>query len=451
MKKIILMTLFFFILIPISSSFAYSGGLLNGLNLYVEPKDSTTTKLTDGNNSTSEESYSYDRKTAFYYVFSDTVKIDYYQLSASKNNELSIQFYNASGALISSITTLNYSGVKTAITPVSGVKKVRLWSNYGDFNRINEFDVFGEMSAPTPTPTLPPFDYSGGLLDKVALSGINQLTDNDITTSYTMSPYQQLTYTLPNISTINSVGASYKVSSGTGKLKVLYYNADNISITSTELQQNGKKDITPVVGVKKVVLYAEGSGFMPTVAEFNIYGNISTPTPTPTTTPTPKPTSTPTPIPTPTPTPTPTPEPTPTPIPPTESGQENTPDYILVTWKETPKAVGYLIYLNGKQVGSAGADERSFKITKAMGYKPDSLANVTMVKAEFADGSIGEGNNTNPPIVGSPDGWRLTGSDIWTNIVMLVASLGLFVLLGICVRFAPRVFRIIRQAVLRRV
>lgn len=131
----------------------------------------------------------------------------------------------------------------------------------------------------------------------------------------------------------------------------------------------------------------------------------------------------------------------------TESDQENKDDYILVTWKPTSGAVGYLIYLNGKQVGTAGPDDTSFKITKAMGYNPSALSNATLVKAKFADGSTGEGSNTNPPVIGNPDGWGLTGSDIWKNIVLLVASLGLFILLGICIRLAPKVFRVLRQAI----
>jgi hypothetical protein len=132
----------------------------------------------------------------------------------------------------------------------------------------------------------------------------------------------------------------------------------------------------------------------------------------------------------------------------TESEQENTAEYIIVTWKETPNAIEYLVFLNGRQVGTAGKDERSFKITRAMGYNPASMANVTLVKAKFADGSTGGGhNNGDPSNVGNPDGWGLTGNEIWTNVVLFVASLGVFILLGICVRLAPRVFRILRQAI----
>ncbi|MEK4240377.1 fibronectin type III domain-containing protein [Paenibacillus sp. FSL H7-0714] len=132
----------------------------------------------------------------------------------------------------------------------------------------------------------------------------------------------------------------------------------------------------------------------------------------------------------------------------TESEQENTAEYIIVTWKETPNAIEYLVFLNGRQVGTAGKDERSFKITRAMGYNPASMANVTLVKAKFADGSTGGGQNVgDPPIAGNPDGWGLTGSEIWKNVVLLVASLGIFMLLGICIRLAPKAFRILRQAI----
>ncbi|MNJ68122.1 hypothetical protein D3C77_643420 [compost metagenome] len=88
-----------------------------------------------------------------------------------------------------------------------------------------------------------------------------------------------------------------------------------------------------------------------------------------------------------------------------------------------------------------------------MGYRPDLLANVTDVRAKFSDGTIGGGNNTsNPNNPNNPSnpygkGWGFDVSDIWNNVVGIVSSLGLFLLLGICIKLVPRIFKIIRKAV----
>lgn len=132
----------------------------------------------------------------------------------------------------------------------------------------------------------------------------------------------------------------------------------------------------------------------------------------------------------------------------TENEQENTPEYIIVRWQETQGAVGYLIYLNGKQVGSVGPDVREFKITKEMGYKPELIRNVTDVRAKFEDGTIGEGDNTtNPSNPGA--GWGFDSKDVWDSALSLFSSLAIFLLLGIVIRLAPRIFQLLRRAVIR--
>lgn len=77
----------------------------------------------------------------------------------------------------------------------------------------------------------------------------------------------------------------------------------------------------------------------------------------------------------------------------TDSEQQETLDYLLVTWTKTEGAVGYEIYLNGRKVGSVGPDVFSFKITREMGYIPGALINKTEVKALYADGSTGDGSS----------------------------------------------------------
>lgn len=132
-------------------------------------------------------------------------------------------------------------------------------------------------------------------------------------------------------------------------------------------------------------------------------------------------------------------------IPTTDSDQEQTPEYILVTWTATPGAISYEVLLNGRVVGTAPADATSFKVTKAMGYNPQNLTNKTAVRAKFADGSTGGSN----PGGGNPfgGGWGFDGKDVWQNVVMLVGSLSIFLLLGIVIKFAPRIFTMIRNAI----
>lgn len=81
-------------------------------------------------------------------------------------------------------------------------------------------------------------------------------------------------------------------------------------------------------------------------------------------------------------------------LPKTDSVQQETSEYILITWTETKDATGYRIYFNGKLVGSVGPDVFEFKITKAMGYIPGALTNKSEVRPIFADGTEGGSNNS---------------------------------------------------------
>lgn len=129
--------------------------------------------------------------------------------------------------------------------------------------------------------------------------------------------------------------------------------------------------------------------------------------------------------------------------------------FLVVTWKPVKGATGYNIYLNNKKIGTAGAGATSFKITKAMGYDPKGFAK-TDVRAVFADGSL------SPPGTGSggsggssgggptTDGMGFDPSDVWENAAKIVFSLASFLLLGIVIRLAPRLFKLLRTAILNR-
>lgn len=51
------------------------------------------------------------------------------------------------------------------------------------------------------------------------------------------------------------------------------------------------------------------------------------------------------------------------------------------------------------------------------------------------------------PIFDGTANWGFGASDVWTNVMAIVGSVSGFLILGICVAFAPRVFTIIRKAV----
>lgn len=89
-----------------------------------------------------------------------------------------------------------------------------------------------------------------------------------------------------------------------------------------------------------------------------------------------------------------TPKDAPPPV--TENDQQATDDFLLVTWKATPNAVKYEIYLNNRLIATVGNDVLSYKITRDMGYRPGGISNKTDVRAVFADGTKGESGNDQP-------------------------------------------------------
>lgn len=43
--------------------------------------------------------------------------------------------------------------------------------------------------------------------------------------------------------------------------------------------------------------------------------------------------------------------------------------------------------------------------------------------------------------------WGFSAADIWSNSMFIVASLGTFILLGIAVKFAPRIIGLVKNVV----
>lgn len=54
------------------------------------------------------------------------------------------------------------------------------------------------------------------------------------------------------------------------------------------------------------------------------------------------------------------------------------------------------------------------------------------------------GNNV---ISGNTD-WGFTSADIWSNGMAIVGSVAGFLILGIVIKFAPRIFTVIRSAII---
>lgn len=133
----------------------------------------------------------------------------------------------------------------------------------------------------------------------------------------------------------------------------------------------------------------------------------------------------------------------------TDSDQTGNSEYLLVTWTETEGAIGYNIYLNGRQVAQVGPDPPyEFKITKAMGYYPGALTNKAYVKARFADGSEGESGNTGG--TGGSGDYNLSFIGVIPMIKTAIAFLGIYkfwILLALAVVFSPVLYQLVMRLI----
>ncbi|MEK4466427.1 hypothetical protein ACFWMP_31290 [Paenibacillus sp. NPDC058367] len=50
------------------------------------------------------------------------------------------------------------------------------------------------------------------------------------------------------------------------------------------------------------------------------------------------------------------------------------------------------------------------------------------------------------PIFSGTADWGFGASDVWTNVMLIVGSVSAFLILGICIKFAPKVFTVIFKA-----
>ncbi|MEC0229308.1 fibronectin type III domain-containing protein [Paenibacillus alba] len=160
---VILFALTILLVVPLSSAFAYTGGILEGNLMYNGKSGDTTSQtngtknMTDGNLSTSSTlSYSGGYNTSWALITVST--IDSYQLKMNylsvPTNAIYLKFYDISDNELYSTNVLNGSGVKVNIAPVPNVKKVVLINtNASNGAYIYEFDIF--VAAATLPPTVP--------------------------------------------------------------------------------------------------------------------------------------------------------------------------------------------------------------------------------------------------------------------------------------------------------
>lgn len=117
---------------------------------------------------------------------------------------------------------------------------------------------------------------------------------------------------------------------------------------------------------------------------------------------------------------------------------------LYVSWQAISGAMEYLIYYNGNLIAVVPPSVTSFEITEEHGYTAQP-PNLVDVKARFIDGSIGTDTN-----VQNGKRWGFSVADIWQSTAGVIGTLSSFLLLGIVIMLAPRLIRIVKQAVARR-
>lgn len=184
-KKILPLLLIFMIsLPPFNSSFAYTGGLLDGKTLQRGPNIGTSTNwtniYTDNNESTYSDIYPSGGNDTIYYIFPAPVTISDYKLKGGANvSNLTINFYNGTpGTLLKTISNPNISGTKTDIVDVANVRTVTIENATGsNINYIYEFDVF----APTLKTDVTNVDVTGITATSANATWVNPTGYNGVT------------------------------------------------------------------------------------------------------------------------------------------------------------------------------------------------------------------------------------------------------------------------------
>lgn len=224
--------------LPITTGFAYTGGLLNGKTLNIGSNitqlNETTNLITDNNESTSyvlQAGNSINNDTAWY-TFTDPVTITGYKVKLTSTGG-TIRYYDKNGYLIGeSMNLTNYDGSLVSISPMKNVKTIAFDNTTGATREVFEFDVFGTVeTTPTNTKTL---DYYKGntigspsedINDDIFTDGITESTTGYTVTATTL--IHAYSNTLFNASHVDFYTTS------TGRVKIITYSGQQGSFIET--------------------------------------------------------------------------------------------------------------------------------------------------------------------------------------------------------------------------
>jgi len=149
MKKILIMLLAVLLFLPTINTFAYTGGLLNGKNIYIGSSPThqytITGNVTDNNTTTTyrEIGASGSNEDVFWYAFPTPIEIDQYQIKAAGTAlNFRIHFFDEFNNIIETIQPNNIDSIKSNNLVNGLVKKVALENISSSVRAVYEFDVF---------------------------------------------------------------------------------------------------------------------------------------------------------------------------------------------------------------------------------------------------------------------------------------------------------------------
>lgn len=164
-KKIMIVTFVLVALIPLGSASAYQGGLLDGKELKLYSDDTNFTNIsevTDSNDSTFINLYSYSRTKRIVYQFTEPVDISTFK-HKSTGIDFTVYFFSeytndpfSSSGLLGKTKPTTADGLTDA--SYQNVKTMIIWSDSPNTLYLNEFDLF--ESEPV-IDTVPPGDVTG--------------------------------------------------------------------------------------------------------------------------------------------------------------------------------------------------------------------------------------------------------------------------------------------------
>lgn len=188
-SALLIATFAIFTILPLSSAFAYSGGLLNGKILFKGdgPQDNNRTVIdvTDGNVNTSAGiSYKGSSTDTFWYEFETAVNISNYQILANgANSDYKIYLYDTNGLTVGIFSPLSIDGtshsINSNLSAVSNVKKIALINTSSGSHSVFELDFFSS------TPVAEKSNISNVVVSAVTHSSAKISWDNPTDTDFT--------------------------------------------------------------------------------------------------------------------------------------------------------------------------------------------------------------------------------------------------------------------------